>query len=51
MRNVVIHEYERPDLERLAAAIPGALADYREYVVQVARFVWLPPVPIDPIRG
>lgn len=39
MRNVVIHEYDRLDLERLAAAIPLALIDFREYVRQVARFV------------
>lgn len=39
MRNVVIHEYDRLDLERLAAAIPLAVAHYREYVRQVARFV------------
>lgn len=39
MRNVIIHEYERLDLERLAAAVPLALEDYREYVRHVARFV------------
>lgn len=39
MRNVVVHEYDRLDLGRLAAAIPAALADYREYVRQVAHFV------------
>lgn len=39
MRNVVVHEYQRLDLERLAAAVPIALNDYREYVHQVAGFV------------
>jgi uncharacterized protein YutE (UPF0331/DUF86 family) len=39
MRNVIVHEYDRLDLERLATAIPAALAEYRQYVRQVARFV------------
>lgn len=38
LRNVIIHEYERLDLGRLAASIPLALGDYREFVRQVARF-------------
>jgi uncharacterized protein YutE (UPF0331/DUF86 family) len=39
MRNVVVHEYDRLDLGRLAAAVPAAIADYREYVRQVASSV------------
>lgn len=40
MRNVVIHEYEHLDLDRLVAAVPMALADYRNYVRQVAGFAF-----------
>lgn len=46
MRNVIIHEYERLDLGRLAKAVPLALEDYREYVRDVAGFV-LEQTPTD----
>lgn len=39
LRNVLVHEYVTIDRERVAAAVPLALQDYREYVRQVARFL------------
>jgi uncharacterized protein YutE (UPF0331/DUF86 family) len=39
MRNVLVHEYVRIDLARVAAAVPLALDVYRRYVASVAAFV------------
>lgn len=39
MRNVLVHEYVRVDLGRVAAAVPLALDGYRRYVASVAAFV------------
>ncbi|ROP34584.1 type VII toxin-antitoxin system HepT family RNase toxin [Pseudokineococcus lusitanus] len=36
LRNVIVHEYAALDLERVAAAVPLAVTDYREYVTAVA---------------
>jgi uncharacterized protein YutE (UPF0331/DUF86 family) len=39
MRNVLVHGYLEADRSLVAAAVPLALAQYGEYVRQVARFV------------
>ena len=39
MRNVLVHEYVRVDLDIVAAAIPAATAGYRAYVRAVATYV------------
>jgi uncharacterized protein YutE (UPF0331/DUF86 family) len=39
LRNLLVHEYGRVDLDRLAAAVPYAVADYGRYVGDVA--IWL----------
>lgn len=38
-RNILVHEYERIDLELLATGAQNAARDYREYVRQVATFL------------
>ena len=37
MRNAIVHEYVRLDLERVAAAVPVAIEVYRQFVTAVAR--------------
>jgi uncharacterized protein YutE (UPF0331/DUF86 family) len=37
MRNVIVHEYVRLDLDRVAAAVPLAVDGYRRFVTVVAR--------------
>jgi uncharacterized protein YutE (UPF0331/DUF86 family) len=37
MRNVIIHEYVRLDLELVAASVPAAVDGYRTFVRSVAR--------------
>ena len=37
MRNVIVHEYVRLDLDRVASAVPEAIVAYRAYVSAVAR--------------
>lgn len=39
MRNLLIHDYGRIDLGRVAAAVPVARTDYGEYVAQVRDFL------------
>lgn len=39
LRNLLVHEYGRVDLDRLAAAVPVAVTDYTRYVGEVA--TWL----------
>ena len=39
LRNVLVHEYARVDLARVAGAVPVAASDLAEFVRQVAR--WL----------
>lgn len=39
MRNVLVHDYVRIDLTRVAAAVPLALDGYRRYVHIAAAFV------------
>ncbi len=39
MRNVIVHEYVRLDLARVAAVVPEAIDAYRAYVTAVARFL------------
>ena len=39
MRNVIVHEYVRLDLARVAAVVPAAIDAYRAYVTAVARFL------------
>jgi uncharacterized protein YutE (UPF0331/DUF86 family) len=39
MRNAIVHEYLRLDLERVAAAVPLAVSVYGRYVTAVARSV------------
>lgn len=39
MRNVIVHEYVRLDLARVAAVVPEAIDAYRSYVTAVARFL------------
>lgn len=39
LRNLLTHRYGDVDHQRLASAVPGAVDHYREYVVQVSR--WL----------
>lgn len=39
MRNVLVHEYVRVDLEQVAAALPGAVEGYERYVDAVADFL------------
>jgi len=39
MRNVLVHEYVRVDLARVAAAVPLALDVYRRYIASAAAFV------------
>lgn len=39
MRNVLVHEYVRVDLDLVAAAVPTAVDGYRRYVSAVAAFV------------
>lgn len=38
MRDVLVHAYLEVDREQVAAAVPLAIAQYREYVRQVAAF-------------
>lgn len=39
LRNLIVHLYGELDLDRLAAAVPMLVADYRDYVAHVARFL------------
>ena len=39
MRNVIVHDYVRVDLARVAAVVPEAIDAYRAYVTAVARFL------------
>ncbi|MFO8075753.1 MAG: type VII toxin-antitoxin system HepT family RNase toxin [Actinomycetota bacterium] len=39
MRNVIVHEYVRLDLARVAAVVPEAIDASRAYVTAVARFL------------
>jgi uncharacterized protein YutE (UPF0331/DUF86 family) len=39
LRNILTHAYLDVDLDRLAAAVPAAVRDYREYVRQVAAYL------------
>lgn len=39
MRNVLVHEYVRVDLEQVAAALPRAVEGYERYVDAVADFL------------
>jgi uncharacterized protein YutE (UPF0331/DUF86 family) len=39
MRNIIVHEYARLDLRRLADAVPEARDGYRRYVEAVAVFL------------
>lgn len=45
MRNAIVHEYLRLDLDRVAAAVPLAVAAYGRYVGAVARSVGGNPDP------
>lgn len=39
MRNVIVHAYADLDLELVAAALPHAVQDYGDYVVEIATFL------------
>lgn len=39
MRNVIVRAYADLDLELVAAALPHAVQDYGDYVVEVATFL------------
>ncbi len=39
MRNAIVHEYVRLDLDRVATAVPLAVDAYGDYVTAVARFL------------
>lgn len=45
MRNVIVHAYLELDLDRVAAVIPRAKADFRSYTVAIANFLRDPPPP------
>lgn len=38
-RDLLVHEYGAIDLDRVAAVIPVAANDYRDYVISLARFL------------
>jgi uncharacterized protein YutE (UPF0331/DUF86 family) len=50
LRNLVVHEYASVDLDRLAAALPLAVQQYRRYVAVVASWLQEHPDAVDGSR-
>lgn len=38
-RNILVHEYIEADLDRVCAAVPLALDGYKQYVIEVAKYL------------